>query len=125
MPDNEQASMGKATAEHDDGYTGPATLVLDDAEVSVTEVPITVTLRGHFQPIDGYYHWYGRIAENAELNELVGGKRTAAVLRTPHGVADGRLSDPDPWQRYRITGRGTPPFPVGSSGNGTATGTGK
>ncbi|MGH3620815.1 MAG: DUF4873 domain-containing protein [Sciscionella sp.] len=117
MADNEQARTGTAPAEYDEGYTGPATLVLDDAEVSVT-----VMLRGHFQPIDGYYHWYGRVAENAELNELVGGKKTTAILRTPHGAVAGELSDPDPWQRYRITGRSTPPFPVGSSGHGTGTG---
>ena len=40
-----------------EGYTGPATLVVGGAEFAVE-----VDLRGHFQPIDGYYHWYGRIA---------------------------------------------------------------
>ena len=32
------------------------------------------------------------------------------VLRTPHGDAAGRLSDRDPWGRYRVSGTGRPPF---------------
>ena len=64
--------------EHDeDDYRGPATLVADDREI-----PVEVVLRGHFQPIDGRFHWYGR------------------------------LSASDPWGRYRITGTGKPPFAV-------------
>lgn len=65
-------------SEHDhdeEGYTGPATVLLDD-----TELEVSVQLRGHFQPIDGYYHWYGRIAASEALSELVGGvKKTAGV----------------------------------------------
>jgi hypothetical protein len=91
----------------DDGYTGPATLVVDEREVAVE-----VDLRGHFQPIDGRYHWYGRLRANAELNELVGGRKRTAVLRTDEGEATGEVSDPDPWQRYRITGVSKPPFTV-------------
>ncbi|HEX4704754.1 MAG TPA: DUF4873 domain-containing protein [Pseudonocardiaceae bacterium] len=91
----------------DDGYQGPATLVLDERELTVE-----VTVRGHFQPIDGRYHWYGRLAENAELARLIGGRRRTAVLRTPDGEAVGEVSEPDPWHRYRITGVSTPPFAV-------------
>lgn len=94
----------------DDGYRGPGTLVVDGRELAVT-----VELRGHFQPIDGYYRWYGRIAANPELSELVAGRRTSAELRTPGGSATGELSDPDPWDRYRITGTSTPPFVVQTS----------
>ena len=91
----------------EDGYTGPATLILDEREV-----PVEVELRGHFQPIDGRYRWYGRVRPNAELSELLGGRKRAAQLRTPHGQAQGELSDPDPWDRYRIMGASTPPFAV-------------
>ena len=28
----------------------------------------------------------------------------------PHGSAEGRLSDVDPWGRFRIAGTGRPPF---------------
>ncbi|MDI3387862.1 DUF4873 domain-containing protein [Streptomyces sp. B-S-A8] len=91
----------------DDGYAGAATLVLDGEEH-----PVEVTLRGHFQPIDGRYHWYGRIAADVELVARLGGKRAEAVLRTPQGEARGELTDPDPWDRYRIAGTSTPPFAV-------------
>jgi hypothetical protein len=91
----------------EDGYAGPATLIVDDRELAVE-----VALRGHFQPIDGRYHWYGRLAEHAELAELVGGRKRTAMLRTPQGEATGEVSDPDPWRRYRITGVSTPPFAV-------------
>jgi hypothetical protein len=91
----------------DDGYQGTATLVLDERELTVE-----VTVRGHFQPIDGRYHWYGRLAEHPELAALVGGRKRTAVLRTPTGEATGEVSEPDPWRRYRITGVSTPPFAV-------------
>ncbi|MGQ0838270.1 DUF4873 domain-containing protein [Actinokineospora sp.] len=91
----------------DDGYQGPATLVVGEREFAVT-----VELRGHFQPIDGYYRWYGRIGANAEVSTVVAGRRIPAVLRTPGGEAPGELSDPDTWDRYRIMGTSTPPFVV-------------
>ncbi|MFD7652583.1 DUF4873 domain-containing protein [Actinosynnema sp. NPDC059797] len=93
---------------HDDGYTGEAVLVFDRREV-----PVSVELRGHFQPIDGRYHWYGRIAANEQVAELVEGGARTALLRTPEGSANGSLTDPDPWRRYRVTGISTPPFRVG------------
>ncbi|SFQ18166.1 protein of unknown function [Amycolatopsis arida] len=95
-------------SEHDeDGYTGPATLVVED-----TEIPVEVELRGHFQPIDGYYHWYGRVKANDRLAELAGGRKKPAEIHTPEGSAKGEVSDPDPWDRYRIMGTSTPPFAV-------------
>ena len=97
-------------AEHhdqDEGYQGPATLAVGGAEVDVE-----VTLRGQFQPIDGRYRWYGRLALNDELNAIAQGKKVSAVLRTPSGEAAGEVSDPDTWGRYRIMGAGPPPFPI-------------
>ena len=91
----------------EDGYDGRATLVIDERELAVD-----VRLRGHFQPIDGRYHWYGRLHANTELDELVGGRKRTAVLRTPEGEATGEVSDPDPWRRYRVTGVSTPPVDV-------------
>ena len=93
----------------EEGYTGPATLRVND-----TDVTVDVELRGHFQPIDGYYHWYGRVAEHQVLNDLVKGKKTATRITTPQGEAAGELSDPDPWNRYRITGTSRPPFDLSS-----------
>lgn len=91
--------------ELDDGYQGPAVVVIENREVAVE-----VDLRGHFQPIDGRYHWYGRVRRNDELARLAGGRKRAVMLRTPVGEAPGELSDQDTWQRYRITGASTPPF---------------
>ncbi|WP_216214291.1 DUF4873 domain-containing protein [Amycolatopsis aidingensis] len=93
--------------DHEDGYTGPATLLVEE-----TELEVEVELRGHFQPIDGYYHWYGRVKANERLSTLAGGRKKPAEIRTPEGSAKGEVSDPDPWDRYRLTGTSTPPFTV-------------
>jgi hypothetical protein len=87
-------------ADDEDGYTGEATLTLDGAVLSVE-----VVLRGNFEPVDGRYHWYGRVKPHPELSP-------EALLRTPFGEAKGTLSDPDTWGRYRITGTSRPPFEV-------------
>ena len=46
--------------EPQEAYDGPAVLV-----AAGTEHPVSVTLRGAFQPLDGHFHWYGRIAVEA------------------------------------------------------------
>ncbi|MDQ7809266.1 DUF4873 domain-containing protein [Amycolatopsis sp. A133] len=95
-------------SEHEeDGYSGEATLVIDGVTVAVT-----VDLRGYFQPIDGYYRWYGRVAVHEELARLAGGKKKPVSIRAGEHTATGELSDPDPWGRYRIMGTSTPPFHV-------------
>ena len=91
-------------------YEGAATLSTGE-----TTITVEVVLRGHFQPIDGRFHWYGRLAANPEVDALAGSRRTEVVLRTPDGEAVGTLAEPDPWSRYRITGLGRPPFAVPSS----------
>ncbi|GAA3439398.1 DUF4873 domain-containing protein [Kutzneria kofuensis] len=96
------------TDEHaDEGYTGDAVLLDGDREVKVRAV-----LRGYFQPIDGRYHWYGRLDADQAVTDLVEGGRRELLLRTPEGEATATLSDPDPWQRYRVTGTSRPPFAV-------------
>jgi hypothetical protein len=92
--------------DHDEGYTGPAQLVADE-----TIVEVSVTLRGMFQPIDGRYHWHGRLAHDSRLDEAVSSGATVTI-RTPQGTAQGKLSDRDPWGRFRITGTGAPPFGI-------------
>jgi len=93
--------------EHDDeGYAGPAEITVDGRTLA-----LNVRLGGHFQPLDGYYHWYGRLDASDELSALVDAGQPA-LLATPHGSAAGRLSDPDLWGRYRIEGTSTPPFRV-------------
>lgn len=84
--------------EPEESYTGTATI--DDTEVEVS-------LKGYFEAIDGHFHWYGRITADPPLPHDSG---ASVTLATPHGTAQGKLSDLDPWGRFRITGTGTPPF---------------
>jgi cation diffusion facilitator CzcD-associated flavoprotein CzcO len=105
--------------DHDDGYQGPATL-----ETGTARLDVQVRLRGHFEPIDGRYHWYGRIEPHDGLDELLGSARASGVLTTPEGSAPCELSDPDPWRRYRVTGISTPPYATQPLGPVLATGPG-
>jgi hypothetical protein len=88
-------------------YAGAATVTTGSTAGNGVEVE--VTLRGHFEPLDGRFHWYGRIGADDGLTEVVRAGDTV-TLTTPHGSAEGRLSDVDPWGRYRISGTGHPPF---------------
>ncbi|MBU2696177.1 DUF4873 domain-containing protein [Pimelobacter sp. 30-1] len=92
-----------AVHEPQEAYDGPAVVQVDDVEHEVR-----VALRGHFQPLDGHFHWYGRIATSPGLAEVASG--ASVELRTPHGTARGKVSDIDPWGRFRVAGTGTPPF---------------
>lgn len=85
-------------------YAGAGSLIADG-----TELTVEVTLRGHFEPLDGRFHWYGRIATD---DAVTARHRSGATvtLATPHGRAEGRISDVDPWGRFRISGTGAPPF---------------
>ena len=82
-------------------YDGPARLESDEGSWEVD-----LALRGVFQPIDGHFHWYGRVG--ATLDGARNGQ--TVTVRTDHGAAEGRLSDIDPWGRFRISGTGKPPF---------------
>jgi cation diffusion facilitator CzcD-associated flavoprotein CzcO len=93
-----------------DGYTGPAQVRLGSARFDVQ-----ADLRGRFEPVDGRYHWYGRLERHDGLAAAVTGNRATGILITPEGSAACELSDPDPWQRYRVTGAdgaSKPPFGV-------------
>ena len=81
-------------------YAGPA---------EIGDLSVDVILRGHFEPLDGRFHWFGRVAADDVLHERHQSGATV-TLTTPHGSATGRLSDVDPWGRFRVTGQGAPPF---------------
>jgi hypothetical protein len=81
-------------------YAGPARLLIAEKLV-----PVEVHLRGTFQPIDGRFHWIGRIRTPLEVSS-----GSEVVLSTEHGSATGKLSDVDPWGHFRISGVGRPPF---------------
>jgi hypothetical protein len=96
-------STGSTSAEPSATHDGSSSA--DGAECVVVQA----CLRGHFEPLDGRFHWYGRIAANDQLAALVRSGQTV-VLTTRRGSAEGRVSDVDPWGRFRISGTGRPPF---------------
>lgn len=95
----------------EDGYRGAAVW-----EGGGLRREVRVQLRGYFQPIDGLYHWYGRIESDDELAASLRGGRAKGTLTTPHGSVPADIGDPDPWGRYRVEGTSTPPFPTLFSG---------
>jgi hypothetical protein len=101
-------------------FAGPGVVLLDGAEY-----PVTVALHGVVQPIDGIFRWYGRIEPSAELDAAVGAGNRPGRLRTSHGVADAVIGERDFWARYRLTGRGRPPFPTPFDSDGAVTGAGQ
>lgn len=90
-------------------YAGPGVVSAGSTTGADDEIAVEVQLRGHFEPIDGKFHWFGRIATSDELAARHQAGATV-TLTTPQGTATGRLSDVDPWGRFRITGTGRPPF---------------
>jgi hypothetical protein len=89
----------------EDGYTGVARL-----SIGADRFDVRVELRGHFEPIDGRYHWYGRIDAHEALARSLGGAKAGGVLETERGASPCEVAEPDLWDRYRITGQSTPPF---------------
>jgi hypothetical protein len=89
----------------DPGYDGPLTIRLADQSLQLQG-----RLRGQFDPIDGRYHWYGRLEQSEELASLL--TRTSAEVHvvTPGAEAVGTLGDADVWGRLRVAGSGRPPF---------------
>jgi hypothetical protein len=90
----------------DERYAGAAVLRADGVEVSVT-----IEVAGRVEPVDGRYHWGGRVAPAPEVAALVRGGKRAAELGLPGAPpVPARLGDVDPWGGVRITGVGTPPW---------------
>jgi len=98
------SSTAAVVHEPEERYDGPATVLADGHRIDVA-----VRLRGHFEPIDGRFHWWGRIDRSEVLDGAVRSGATVS-LQTPHATAEARLSDVDPWGRFRIAGTGRPPF---------------
>ena len=98
-----QPEAAAVAHEPQESYDGPATVRTGEVETG-----LEVRLRGHFQPIDGLFHWWGRVAADEALGDDRSG--STVTLVTAYGEATGRLSDRDPWGRFRIAGTGRPPF---------------
>ncbi|MDV8076558.1 DUF4873 domain-containing protein [Rhodococcus sp. IEGM 1370] len=92
-------------------YRGPAVLAFD---TPAAEFEVQIDLRGHSQPIDGIFRWYGRVRPHEELREFMdaAGSSRKGRLSTDSGEAAVLVSDVDFWGRYRLQGTGMPPYPV-------------
>ncbi|MFF4874866.1 DUF4873 domain-containing protein [Micromonospora sp. NPDC000668] len=83
-------------------YHGPA---------AVEGTSVRVHLSGRWEPVDGRYHWGGRIEPEPRVARLLRSGRRDVELRIADRVRPARLAEVDPWGGVRITGVGDPPWP--------------
>ncbi|MBQ1062339.1 MULTISPECIES: DUF4873 domain-containing protein [Micromonospora] len=79
------------------------------AEIAGTRVRLHAG--GRFEPVDGRYHWAGRVEPEPRLVRLLRSGRRDVEIRIGERVTRARLTEVDPWGGVRITGVGTPPWP--------------
>ncbi len=102
--------MAWVPPEEESGYDGTATLRVGDAEL-----PVTVHLDGHLEPLDGLFHWYGRIERSDALAAAKdGGATTGQLAIGDRDPAELRLAEYDPWGHIQVKGTGRPPYPLES-----------
>ena len=91
------------------GYDGAAVLLVGDHEL-----PVTVHLDGHLEPLDGLFHWYGRIERSAAVvGAKDSGATTGSLVIADRSPAELRLAEYDPWGHVQVRGTGAPPYPMG------------
>jgi cation diffusion facilitator CzcD-associated flavoprotein CzcO len=94
-------------------FAGPAVLSVGDDSYDVR-----VWLSGRVEPVDGRYHWGGRIAAHDGVAQLVRDGRRAVTLRTADGrgsAVPARLGEVDAWGGIGVRATGTPPW-AGAAG---------
>ena len=79
------------------------------AEIAGTRVRLHAG--GRFEPVDGRYHWAGRVEPEPRLVRLLRSGRRDVEIRIGERVTRARLTEVDPWGGVRVTGVGTPPWP--------------
>lgn len=96
----------------EDGYVGPALL-----KAGSVEIPVVVHLAGHLEPLDGRYHWFGRVQDKSTgLGQDVARMQGVALQIGEGPVVAAQLGERDAWGNLRIYGAGAPPFrldPIG------------
>jgi hypothetical protein len=85
----------------DDLYDGRATVYIGDDGRDAR-----VRLTGHFDPIDGQYHWQGTILEQLDADKLP----KPAIVTIGNRSAAARITERTPQGGYSVVGVGTPPF---------------
>lgn len=94
-----------SVSDDDETYEGPGVLTHNGQDY-----PTRVQLTGHFDPIDGRYHWQGMF-----FTELPGANVTGSKvsIRIGEHTAEGRIAERTPWGTLTVTGAaGYPPFPL-------------
>jgi len=87
-------------------YRGPAVL-----DVGGDRHDVRVHLAGHVEPVDGRYHWGGRVAPDPAVAGLVrAGARDARLVVGAAPAADVRLTEVDPWGGVVLRATGIPPW---------------
>lgn len=100
--------MAWSPPEEGTGYDGKATLVVADQEIEVT-----VHVDGHLEPLDGLFHWYGRIERSAAVAAVKdAGATTGSLMIADRMPAVLRLAEYDPWGHVQVSGTGAPPYPM-------------
>ena len=92
--------------EEESGYDGTAVLTVGDRAIDVT-----VHLDGHLEPLDGRFHWYGRIDRTDAL--VTAKDAGAGVGRLTIGdgePAELRLAEYDFWGNVQVAATGAPPY---------------
>ena len=91
--------------EDDDTYDGPAMLTYNGEEHSTR-----VRLAGHFDPIDGQYHWQGMFFADLPGQGVTGSQ---VAIRIGEHSGQGRVVERTPWGTLTVVGAaGYPPFPL-------------
>lgn len=93
--------------EPDTRYDGAATLTADGRDLLVE-----VHLGGHVEPLDGRYHWYGRVLGDGVAGLKARGRIPLTVRVGGGPPTPAALAEQDPWGHYRLTGVGAPPYPL-------------
>jgi hypothetical protein len=72
---------------------------------------VTIHLSGRWEPVDGRFHWGGRIEAEPSVAQLVRSGWRDVLLSIADRSAAVRLAEVDPWGGVRVTGVGEPPWP--------------
>lgn len=90
------------------GFSGEASLIVGDRVMDVV-----VHLDGHLEPLDGRFHWYGRIERCAAVEAVKDAGATTGLLVVGElPPAELRLAEYDPWGHVQVKGVGAPPYPM-------------
>jgi hypothetical protein len=74
-------------------------------------IPVRIALSGHVDPLDGHYHWGGRVDPDVRVVGLLrDGKRDVTVQVGDLAPLPARLTEADPWGGVLVAATGKPPW---------------